>query len=264
MDAELSQEEKNARIKDEVRIYHYPKIIFLYPTLIASIIAAVVLSFSDGVYEESTSATAMETQTDNAAPTDSKSIEPIKRKSAVLVTVIFLFLFTFNLFVMAFDFPQSKFLAVVFFIFAVVLGLVVVGVKSPELMGSFGDMISRINPVADKTFYWTMSGLLGFVFIIMYLARLLDYWVIRPNEVIHFHGLPRHTRRFSAPHMRFEMEINDIFEHMLLKSGRLYIRPTGDKEEFVLDNVINVRRKNERVNQILSALQVQLKDDAEI
>jgi hypothetical protein len=51
---------------------------------------------------------------------------------------------------------------------------------------------------------------------------------------------------------------------MLLKSGRLYIRPTGEKEEFVLDNVINVRRKNERVNQILSALQVQLRDDAEV
>jgi hypothetical protein len=264
MASELSQKERNARIKDEVRIYHYPKIIFLYPTLIASIVAALVLSFSDGVYEEPTTATAAETQTDSVPPTDSKAPTPDKRRSAVLVTVIFLFLFTFNLFVMAFDFPQSKFLAVVFFIFAVVLGLVVVGVKSPELMGSFGALISRINPVADKAFYWTMSGLLGFVFIVMYLSRLLDYWVIRPNEVIHYHGLPRHTRRFSAPHMRFEMEINDIFEHMLLKSGRLYIRPTGEKEEFVLENVINVRRKNERVNQILSALQVQLKDDAEI
>ena len=140
----------------------------------------------------------------------------------------------------------------------------VVGVKQPKLMGSFVDLIANINPVADTAFYWTMSALLGFVFIVMYLARLLDYWIIRPNEVIHYHGLPRHTRRFSAPHMRFEMEINDIFEHMLLKSGRLYIRPTGDKEEFVLDNVINVRRKNERVNQILSALQVQLKSDDEI
>ena len=264
MAPELSQKEKKARIKDEIRIYHYPKIIFLYPTLIASIVAALVLSFSDGVYQEPTTATAAETQTDSATPTDSESPAPVKRSSAVLVTVVFLFLFTFNLFVMAFDFPQSKFLAVVFFIFAVVLGLMVVGIKSPELMGSFGDMISRINPVADKAFYWTMSGLLGFVFIVMYLARLLDYWVIRPNEVIHYHGLPRHTRRFSAPHMRFEMEINDIFEHMLLKSGRLYIRPIGGKEEFVLDNVINVRRKNKRVNQILSALQVQLKDDAEV
>ena len=264
MEPKLSPKEKEARIKDEIRIYHYPKIIFLYPTLIASIVAALVLSFSDGVYEESTTAAAAETQTDNAPATDSESTAPDKRSSAVLVTVVFLFLFTFNLFVMAFDFPQSKFLAVVFFIFAVVLGLMVVGVKSPELMGSFGDLIYRINPVADHIFYWTMSALLGFVFIVMYLARLLDYWVIRPNEVIHFHGLPRHTRRFSAPHMRFEMEINDIFEHMLLKSGRLYIRPTGEKEEFVLENVINVRRKNERVNQILSALQVQLKDDAEI
>ena len=264
MTPELSQKEKKARIKDEVRIYHYPKIIFLYPTLIASIVAALVLSFSDGVYQEPTTATATETQTDSATPSDSESPALVKRSAAVLVTVIFLFLFTFNLFVMAFDFPQSKFLAVVFFMFAVVLGLMVVGVKSPELMGSFGDMIYRINPVADKAFYWTMSALLGFVFIVMYLARLLDYWVIRPNEVIHYHGLPRHTRRFSAPHMRFEMEINDIFEHMLLKSGRLYIRPTGEKEEFVLDNVINVRRKNERVNQILSALQVQLKDDAEV
>jgi hypothetical protein len=140
----------------------------------------------------------------------------------------------------------------------------VVGINRPELMGNFGDLIYRIDPVADKAFYWTMSALLGFIFIVMYLARLLDYWVIRPNEVIHFHGLPRHTRRFSAPHMRFEMEINDIFEHMMLKSGRLYIRPSGNKEEFVLDNVINVRRKNERANQILSALQVQLKSDAEV
>jgi hypothetical protein len=264
MTTEISPKEKKARIKDEVRIYHYPKIIFLYPTLIASIIAALVLSFSNGVYEEPTAAPAAETQTAGTTPTVSESPEPVKRSSAVLVTVLFLFLFTFNLFVMAFDFPQSKFLAVVFFIFAVVLGLVVVGVKSPKLMGSFGDLIYQINPVADKAFYWTMSALLGFVFIIMYLARMLDYWVIRPNEVIHYHGLPRHTRRFSAPHMRFEMEINDIFEHMLLKSGRLYIRPTGEREEFVLDNVINVRRKNERVNQILSALQVQLRDDAEV
>ena len=265
MEPKLSPKEKKARLKDEVRIYHYPKIIFLYPTLIASIIAALVLSFSDGVYEESATAAAVaETQTDNATTTDSEPTAHSKRKSAVLVTVVFLFLFTFNLFVMAFDFPQSKFLAVVFFIFAIVLGLMVVGVKQPKLMGSFGDLIASINPVADTAFYWTMSALLGFVFIVMYLARLLDYWVIRPNEVIHYHGLPRHTRRFSAPHMRFEMEINDIFEHMLLKSGRLYIRPTGEKEEFVLDNVINVRRKNERVNQILSALQVQLKDDAEV
>jgi hypothetical protein len=265
MEPKLSPKEKKARLKDEVRIYHYPKIIFLYPTLIASIIAALVLSFSDGVYEESATAAAVaETQTDNATTTDSEPTAHSKRKSAVLVTVVFLFLFTFNLFVMAFDFPQSKFLAVVFFIFAIVLGLMVVGVKQPKLMGSFGDLIASINPVADTAFYWTMSALLGFVFIVMYLARLLDYWVIRPNEVIHYHGLPRHTRRFSAPHMRFEMEINDIFEHMMLKSGRLYIRPTGDKEEFVLDNVINVRRKNERVNQILSALQVQLKSDAEV
>ena len=265
MEPKLSPKEKKARLKDEVRIYHYPKIIFLYPTLIASIIAALVLSFSDGVYEESATAAAVaETQTDNATTTDSESTAHSKRKSTVLVTVVFLFLFTFNLFVMAFDFPQSKFLAVVFFIFAIVLGLMVVGVKQPKLMGSFGDLIASINPVADTAFYWTMSALLGFVFIVMYLARLLDYWVIRPNEVIHYHGLPRHTRRFSAPHMRFEMEINDIFEHMMLKSGRLYIRPTGDKEEFVLDNVINVRRKNERVNQILSALQVQLKSDAEV
>jgi len=264
MEPKPSKKEKKVRIKDEVRIYHYPKIIFLYPTLIASIVAALVLSFSDGVYEESTTAAAAETQMDKAAATDSESTGHAKRKSAVLVTVVFLFLFTFNLFVMAFDFPQSKFLAVVFFIFAVVLGLMVVGVNKPKLMGSFGDLIASINPIADTAFYWTMSALLGFVFIVMYLARLLDYWVIRPNEVIHYHGLPRHTRRFSAPHMRFEMEINDIFEHMMLKSGRLYIRPTGDKEEFVLDNVINVRRKNERVNQILSALQVQFKSDTEI
>ena len=96
MAPELSQKEKKARIKDEVRIYHYPKIIFLYPTLIASIVAALVLSFSDGVYQEPTTATAAETQTDSTTPTDSESPALVKRSSAVLVTVVFLFLFTFS------------------------------------------------------------------------------------------------------------------------------------------------------------------------
>ncbi|MEC7565124.1 MAG: hypothetical protein VX738_05510 [Planctomycetota bacterium] len=272
MSETISTEEQQARITDEVRIYHYPNIIFLYPSLIACILAAVVLSFSDGVYEESSAAPATQVeagaddnpQADADADGSTEASGPVKRSSAVLVTIVFLLLFTFNLFVMAFDFPQSKFLAVLFFVFALILALVVLGMKAPHLMGGWGRFISGIDPVADQVFFWTMSGLIGFVFLVMYLARLLDYWVIRPNEVIHYHGLPRHTRRFSAPHMRFEMEINDIFEHMLLKSGRLYIRPTNEKEEFILDNVINVRKKNERVNQILSALQVQLREDSEV
>jgi len=65
--------------------------------------------------------------------------------------------------------------------------------------------------------------------------------------------------------MRFEMEVNDIFEHMWpFKAGRLYIRPTNEKQQYVLDNVMNVRQVNDQANEILSALQVQVREDADI
>ena len=265
-EAAIDDPKRAERIKDEVRISFYPKIIFLLPTLIYCVLAACYLELAgtDG------SPTSTQAQTVEATTESSENVEVTKEvvesnTPEATVTIIFMFVFTLNLVVMAFDFPSNRFLALIAFVFLAMAGLWILSEKNPELMGGLSDFISSIKPAANGAFFWTMSIMLGILFLIMFFARKLDYWVIKPNEAIHYHGLPQHSKRYSAHHMRFEMEVNDIFEHLWpFKAGRLYIRPTNEKNEYILDNVLNVREKNERANQVLSALQVQLREDAEV
>jgi len=269
MNANDQQKSNNSdvaeRIKDEVRIYFYPKIIFLLPTLVYCFLAACYLQFV-GV---DTVAPAAQQAPDQAAvegvEQDGRAAEEVFIAPQVTTTVIFMLVFIFNLVVIGFDFPSNRFIALIAFLFLGVAVLWILSKENPELLGGIGDFISSFKPSANATFYWVLTVMLGSLFGIMFLARSLDYWEIRPNEAVHVHGLPRHKKRYSAHHMRFEMEVNDIFEHMWpFKAGRLYIRPTNEKQQYVLDNVMNVRKVNDQANQILSALQVQVREDAEV
>ena len=252
------------RIKDEVRIYFYPKVVFLLPTLVYCFLAACYLQFVG------TDALAPATQQapEQASVEEVEEDMPVTMEASspqITVTVIFMLVFIFNLVVIGFDFPSNRFIALIAFLFLGVAVLWILSKENPELLGGIGDFVSSFKPSANATFYWMFSILLGCLFCIMFLARSLDYWEIRPNEAVHVHGLPRHKKRYSAHHMRFEMEVNDIFEHMWpFKAGRLYIRPTNEKQQYVLDNVMNVRKVNDKANQILSALQVQVREDAEV
>ena len=252
------------RIEDEVRIYFYPKVIFLLPTLVYCFLAACYLQFVG----TDTIAPAIQQETEQASVEEVGGEIPVSVEASspqITVTVIFMLVFIFNLVVIGFDFPSNRFIALIAFLFLGVAVLWILSKENPELLGGIGDFVSSFKPSANATFYWMFSILLGCLFCIMFLARSLDYWEIRPNEAVHVHGLPRHKKRYSAHHMRFEMEVNDIFEHMWpFKAGRLYIRPTNEKQQYVLDNVMNVRKVNDQANQILSALQVQVREDAEV
>jgi len=253
------------RIKDEVRIYFYPKIVFLLPTLVYCFLAACYLQFVGVDTVAPVAQQAPEQVSGEGLEQDWRAAEEVFVARQVTTTVIFMLVFIFNLVVIGFDFPSNRFIALIAFLFLGVAVLWILSKENPELLGGIGDFISSFKPSANATFYWVLTGMLGGLFGIMFLARSLDYWEIRPNEAVHVHGLPRHKKRYSAHHMRFEMEVNDIFEHMWpFKAGRLYIRPTNEKQQYVLDNVMNVRKVNDQANQILSALQVQVREDAEV
>ena len=92
-----------------------------------------------------------------------------------------------------------------------------------------------------------------------------DYWEVRGNELLHHHGFLANLERLSAPNLRMEKEINDIFEFLLLKSGRLIIYTSNDRQPIVLDNVPFIDKKEAAVMRMLGALQVQVRrDDGEI
>ncbi|MFO7905912.1 MAG: hypothetical protein R6U98_24850 [Pirellulaceae bacterium] len=85
----------------------YPKIVFLYPTVLMSLAAAIYLSF--------------------AGQPDTPDTD------AVVLSVVFLCVWVTNLVVLGFDFPRATSLSLVFLFVMVVMGCVLLSVLKPIL-----------------------------------------------------------------------------------------------------------------------------------
>jgi len=100
---------------------------------------------------------------------------------------------------------------------------------------------------------------------VIYVAVLInvrfDYWEVRQNELLHHHGFLSNLERYSAPNLRISKEIDDVFEYLLLRSGRLIIHPSNEPRAFVLDNVLNINVKEAAITKMLGALQVSVRDE---
>jgi hypothetical protein len=97
---------------------------------------------------------------------------------------------------------------------------------------------------------------------IVLISRRFDYWEVRGNELLHHSGLLSDLKRFSAPNLRIDKEINDVFEYILLGSGRLIIHASNERRAIVLDNILFINSKEERITKMLGALQVRVRTDA--
>src|SRR5262245_28903241 len=104
-----------------IKIFTYPKIIFLWPTLVVSIICAIIMFATGNKVEDPTrktvepSASATSGQANNASPSDNNtSNRPARRFSSTqnVVGMVFLLVFFFNLLILAVDFPRFTILAV--------------------------------------------------------------------------------------------------------------------------------------------------------
>lgn len=209
----------------------YPKIVMLYPTFLASILAGIITAI---IHEE----------------------------NSATVGLIFLGVLGINLVVLAFDFPRTTSLTVFFLIAAVVLGLLLLFRNYPDLLPVITKILRKIEPEANPTFYFCFAILLALIYIAVMINVRFDYWEVRPNELLHHHGFLSNLERFSAPNLRITKEIDDVFEYMLLRSGRLILHPSNEPRAFVLENVLFIDRKETNITKMLGALQVQLRDDS--
>ncbi|MGA2065680.1 MAG: hypothetical protein ABSG86_11955 [Thermoguttaceae bacterium] len=219
-----------------VLLIPYPKIVFLYPLLIASVLAAVILGLMH----------------DPLAP---------ENTAAKIVCILFLGLMTLNLVILAFDFPRTTSLTLLFLGVAVVLGAILLFTFHPGLMPVLTNILKRFHPVANPTFFWAFAGILGAIYLLMLVAVRFDCWEVRPNELLHHHGFLSNLERFPSPHLRIDKEINDIFEYLLLGSGRLILQASDERRAIVLDNVPLIRKKEEAITRMLGALQVQVREE---
>lgn len=243
----LTELEKE-RIADRVKLVTYPKVIFLYPTFIVSVIAAIWMTVSGDAY--------------TVAGEGDLTLQP--RDGAITVSIIFLGMLLTNMIVMAFDFPRANSLILILVVVLLVIGLAVLASANPDILPLLTGWLEDLEPIANATFYWIFSGILLIIWIAIRFSRFLDYWEVHPNEILHVQGFPRNVKRFSAPHVRIDKEINDVFEFMLLRSGRLIIHPSNEARVFILDNVLFVGKKEEQITRMLGALQVQVKADSEV
>ena len=223
---------------ESVILVSYPKLIFLYPSLFVSFATALYLSFSQ-------------------APLDPN------HQTAVFLSTLFLGVFGINLVVLAFDFPRTTSLTLFFCFAALILGLVLLFTLKPELMPVVTGWLTHFRPLANATFYWSFTVIVGAIFAVSFITLSFDYWEVRPNELLHHHGFLSNLERFSAPNLRIDKEINDLFEYMLLHSGRLILQPSNERRAIILDNVPFIKTKERQITQLLGALKVDIREDDE-
>ncbi|MGA2030874.1 MAG: hypothetical protein ABSG68_01345 [Thermoguttaceae bacterium] len=222
---------------ESVLLVEYPKIVFLYPVFLVSIAAAVFMSFHRPPLH----------------PLDDTNI------AAAVVATLFLATLAVNLVILAFDFPRTTSLTLFFFLAAVVLAFVLLCTLRPNVLPWLTGVVQRFRPLASATFYWAFAAIMAALYVAMFVVVRFDYWEVRPNELLHHHGFLSNLERLSAPNLRIDKQINDVFEYMLLRSGRLILEATTERRVIVLDNVPFIERKEKAITSMLGALQVEVR-----
>lgn len=210
-----------------------PKVVFFYPTFLASIAAGLYMLFTGN---EDTVA-------------------------AHVASMIFLIIFAANLAVISFEFPRTTSITVFFFFVALTAVLWTVFRLNADLLPRVTAVLARLNPLANSTFYFVIAAAFGVIYAFVAIGRNFDYWEVRPNELLHHSGLWSDLKRYPSPQLRVDKEINDIFEYLLLGSGRLILHPSQERRAIVLENVFFINQKEEQLTRMLSALQVKLRPE---
>lgn len=210
-----------------IYLVSYPKIILLYPTFLVGVLCAIGMHLC---------------KPDSA--------------SAANLALFFLGVFLVNTIVMAFDFPRTTSLTLFFLIAAIIMGGMLLFRNYPDLLPFLTRIISHIEPHADATFYWCFTAILAGIYLAVFINLRFDYWEIRDNELLHHHGFLSNLERYSAPNLRISKEIDDVFEYLLLRSGRLILHPSNEPRVFVLENVPFIDQKETAITKMLGVLQV--------
>jgi hypothetical protein len=211
----------------------HPKIVFLYPTFVMALFAGLWYLFTK---------------------------EP-EAERAHFVSRLFLFVLALNLVVIAFDFPRTTSLTIFFAAVAIVVGLLLAFDYYPDLWPRLHHLIVSLKPTANSTFYFLFAGILAAIYVAVLIQVQFDYWEVRQNELLHHHGIWGNLERFAAPNLRIDKEIDDIFEYLLLRSGRLVLHPSDEKRAIVLDNVFFINQKEAELIKLLGSLEVQVGSD---
>ncbi|TFG00826.1 MAG: hypothetical protein EU540_04795 [Promethearchaeota archaeon] len=220
----MTDEKKKKAVKPvtEVKLRSYPKIIFLWPLLIASAVLWPIQAFSK---------------------------EPLQWLGIFWLMVLFC-----NLFVIAFDFSSAKFFILILGIVILVLLLIFWIIPTygfPEL----ADI--TWNPGLTANLYMAITLILGIILFFVWLGAQFDYYKLERNEIYHKKGIFADAERFPVKSLRLKKEIPDVFEYFVLRAGSITLLPGRADEVITLHTVLNINKKADQIDFLLSHISVE-------
>jgi len=215
---------------DKIIIRSWPKVIFLYPAMLASFICGI------GQYMTATG---------------------IDSEFAEQAGMIFFVVLCCNLLVISFEFSRFKTLAIIFFVLAIVFLLLYLSTQW-EVFSILKNLFDGFHLKCSTSFYFAVGSYLLLIFGAVFVTTRFDYWVIQSNEILHKEGFLGDVRRFPSPNLKMTKEINDVFEFMLLGAGRVILFPASEKQAMVLNHVLRVNAVEKAIQELLSSLQVEI------
>ncbi|MFO1052507.1 MAG: hypothetical protein U1F36_09855 [Planctomycetota bacterium] len=224
---------------DSVIIRPWPKIVFLYPTMLCAMVCWLFQFFGAG-------------KTEVAA-----GIVEVGSRACgnTFLTVFFL-----NLLVFAFDFSRIKSITLIALLAALLLGLgwadsvwnIGVGIRS---------VLGSIDVRMNTQFYGFTAVFLTVMMLCVLVNTRFNYYEVNHREILHHHGYLGDITRMPTSGLRLNKEIYDLFEFALLRSGRLIFYPSTSREAIVIENVLNVNRVEERIKDLLAVIAVKMQPE---
>jgi hypothetical protein len=227
------------RAPERLLLIPYPKFVFFYPSAIVCFLGSIILYFSGCTVEVKTSDTL-----------------------PVAVSGIFMAVFTLNLLVIVFDFPRGSSFTLFFVTSTLALLLWLLLIFRPTLIPFLEGMILAIRPVANSTFFFCFFAIMAVFFSFVLVSTRFEYWELSANELIHHHGFWADMKRYPAPNLRVDKEVNDVFEYLLLGAGRLVLHPATEDRAIVLDNILFVDAKEQALTKRLGAITVNIQNSS--
>ena len=254
-----------------MRIFTYPKIIFIWPTMVTAVICFIgMIVIRDDTtdptkqHRAGTEVSKPVSDKDRAVDSNTPQDERPKRFSSAqnVFGVLFITVFGLNILIMAIDFPRFTVIALILLAVAVTFFLLWLSVYF-NIIRPLVRVLESIFAVANAGFYLLTAIVIGINLAVIWAVRYLDYWEILPNEILHNHGPFSDLERFPTTNLKFDKEIPDILEYALLRSGRLVLHVQNERKAIVLDNVLWIDRKEEELKKLMSRMEVRITTDQE-
>lgn len=250
-----------------VILVSYPKVVFLYPSLIVAMIAGFYMQVSGNAAMDPPGKSSAVTAVAPAAETaTAKAPTPATTPVVVgptMVAAAFLLTLALNLVVLSFDFPRTTSVTLAALSAAIFLGIMLLSTYKPDLLPFVSKLVKQLHPQANAMFYYCYIASMLLIYMGVYANSKFDYWEIRQNELLHHHGFLSDLERFPTSSLKIDKEIKDIFEYVLLKSGRMILNPGPQQRPIILENVFFIDKKEAAITKLLSSMQVQIAPPSE-